>query len=226
MTRRERMERRAERRKDWADSRKAKAEQSFGSAQSIASCIPLGQPILVGHHSEKRHRRDLERIDSAMRRGIESEKMASEHLSKAAGIESALDRSIFSDDENAVEALEKKIVELEAQRDRNTETNKAIRRKLKTGQIVPAYVNSNLGGRIRQAKQRILAIKNAEVGKAKAEAAGGVLVSGSGDYCTVSFSEYPGREKVDAMKAAGFHWGSGAWHGRREKLPDFLKERP
>ena len=25
--------------------------------------IPLGQPILVGHHSEKRHRRDLKRID-------------------------------------------------------------------------------------------------------------------------------------------------------------------
>ena len=25
--------------------------------------IPLGQPILVGHHSEKRHGRDLKRID-------------------------------------------------------------------------------------------------------------------------------------------------------------------
>ena len=31
--------------------------------------VPLGQPILVGHHSEKRHRKDLTRIDDAFRQG-------------------------------------------------------------------------------------------------------------------------------------------------------------
>jgi hypothetical protein len=33
--------------------------------------IPMGQPILRGHHSERRHRRDLDRIDSRMRKSIE-----------------------------------------------------------------------------------------------------------------------------------------------------------
>jgi Domain of unknown function (DUF3560) len=33
------------------------------AARERLELIPLGQPILVGHHSEKRHRRDLKRID-------------------------------------------------------------------------------------------------------------------------------------------------------------------
>jgi hypothetical protein len=32
-------------------------------ARERLEMIPLGQPILVGHHWEKRHRRDLKRID-------------------------------------------------------------------------------------------------------------------------------------------------------------------
>ena len=36
----------------------------------------MGQPILVGHHSEGRHRRDLKRIDNNMRKSVEeSEKV-------------------------------------------------------------------------------------------------------------------------------------------------------
>ena len=38
--------------------------------------IPLGQPILVGHHSEKRHRKDLTRIDEHLAK-------AKEHHDKA-----------------------------------------------------------------------------------------------------------------------------------------------
>ena len=33
------------------------------AARQRLEMIPLGQPILVGHHSEKRHRKDLNRID-------------------------------------------------------------------------------------------------------------------------------------------------------------------
>jgi Domain of unknown function (DUF3560) len=33
------------------------------AARERLEMIPLGQPILVGHHSEKRHRKDLNRID-------------------------------------------------------------------------------------------------------------------------------------------------------------------
>ncbi|WP_132290495.1 DUF3560 domain-containing protein [Kribbella sp. VKM Ac-2568] len=36
--------------------------------RQISDHIPLGQPILVGHHSERRHRRDIERMDRLMQR--------------------------------------------------------------------------------------------------------------------------------------------------------------
>ena len=34
--------------------------------------IPLGQPILVGHHSEKRARKDAERIENGMRKAVKA----------------------------------------------------------------------------------------------------------------------------------------------------------
>ena len=42
-------------------------------AEHRQSCdmIPMGQPILVGHHSEGRHRRDLDRTERLCRRGMD-----------------------------------------------------------------------------------------------------------------------------------------------------------
>src|SRR5690606_3126416 len=37
---------------------------------SILEHIPFGQPILIGHHSEKRARKDVERIDHGMRKSV------------------------------------------------------------------------------------------------------------------------------------------------------------
>lgn len=71
MTYRERREARAEKLREWAAKRDAKSAAGFQAARTVADGIPLGQPILVGHHSEKRHRRDIARIDSGMRAGAE-----------------------------------------------------------------------------------------------------------------------------------------------------------
>ena len=128
MTRRERIEARLERRRTWAASRDSKSAAAFNTAHKIADGIPLGQPILVGHHSEKRARADADRIHSNMSKGVESAKMADLHRSKAANIEAALDRSIFSDDPDAIEALRAKIADLEAERDRAKAINKEIKK--------------------------------------------------------------------------------------------------
>jgi hypothetical protein len=47
-----------------ADRKGTAAEARWNAGQRIADAIPAGQPILVGHHSEPRHRRDLRRIDA------------------------------------------------------------------------------------------------------------------------------------------------------------------
>lgn len=67
----EQAERRAEAYEGFSGNAGARADAAFEQAHDIAGAIPLGQPILIGHHSEKRHRRDLERIDSKMRKAVE-----------------------------------------------------------------------------------------------------------------------------------------------------------
>ncbi len=249
MTRRERMERRAEKRLEWAKSREEKAAASFRRGREEVSGIPLGQPILVGHHSERKHRRAVERAGNAMFKGLEHEEMAKEHRFKAAGIKATLNRTIFSDDSDAVEQLEARIARLEEQRKKNNEINKIIRRKPKNeatpeklaelkeltgvdcaklfkkddcGRIgVPGFENANLSARIRADKKRIEAIRyREEIQKKAASTGNGYMIEGGENRIAVTFAEKPPWEIINALKAAGFYWSSGSWWGYRKNLPE------
>lgn len=66
----ERADERADRFEEYSDRREADAERQRSAVAAIADGIPLGQPILVGHHSEARARRDAERIQSGIRRAV------------------------------------------------------------------------------------------------------------------------------------------------------------
>ena len=113
MTRRERKEARLQKRLDWAETRDSKAAGAFEGARQSVAGIPFGQPILVGHHSERRHRAAIKRHDQRMRAGCDSTEMAERHRSKADGIARQLETSIFSDDADALERLAEKIADLE-----------------------------------------------------------------------------------------------------------------
>jgi hypothetical protein len=128
MTYRERRARRADRLREWADKRRRKSEAAFTRARTIADGIPLGQPILVGHHSERHHRRDVARIDSGMRAGVEHQQMAASMSSRAAEIDRQAEAAIYTDDPDAIEQLRSRIADLEARRERMKAINKTIRR--------------------------------------------------------------------------------------------------
>ena len=128
MTRRQRLEAKVARREEWADKADARRDAAHAGVERIASAIPFGQPILVGHHSERHARRDQERIRSGMDRALAESKLADHHRSKASGLEAQLDRSVFSDDENAVAALEARITEREAECARRKAVNAAWRK--------------------------------------------------------------------------------------------------
>jgi len=66
----DRAEQRAERFEDYSDRRAADADRAHAAVKSIADNIPFGQPILVGHHSERRARKDAERIENGMRKAV------------------------------------------------------------------------------------------------------------------------------------------------------------
>jgi hypothetical protein len=80
------------------------------AARQRLEMIPLGQPILVGHHSEKRHRKDLTRIDQHFAKAKEHHDKAEYFRRRAAAAESNV--IIFSDDPDATEKLVDKIERL------------------------------------------------------------------------------------------------------------------
>ncbi len=66
----ERAEERAERFEDYQGKRAGDAERAHAAVAAIADNIPFGQPILVGHHSERHARRDAKRIEDGMRKAV------------------------------------------------------------------------------------------------------------------------------------------------------------
>lgn len=66
----ERAEERAERFDGYSERRLADAESARRAVAAIADHIPFGQPILVGHHSERRARRDVEKIRAGMSKAV------------------------------------------------------------------------------------------------------------------------------------------------------------
>ena len=68
----DRAEDRADRFDDYRDKRTDEAERATALARRVADGIPFGQPILVGHHSERHARKDAERIQNGMRKAVQA----------------------------------------------------------------------------------------------------------------------------------------------------------
>jgi len=62
---------RADRFEGYQEKRAKDAENAFKAVQAITDHIPFGQPILVGHHSEKRARKDAKRIERGMSKAVQ-----------------------------------------------------------------------------------------------------------------------------------------------------------
>lgn len=73
----------AERRERWAASAEAKSKAAWEASNEGRDFLALGEPIKIGHHSEKRHRALIERNHNRMSKSVEETKKAEEHLSKA-----------------------------------------------------------------------------------------------------------------------------------------------
>lgn len=81
----ERAEAKAERLEDLSDRRAADGDRAEAGVKAIADNIPFGQPILVGHHSEKRARKDAEKIQNGMRKAVDMWKASEYWKDRARG---------------------------------------------------------------------------------------------------------------------------------------------
>ena len=126
-TYRERREAKAARLREWAAKREAKAAAEYERGHQMAEAIPLGEPIHVGHYSEQRDRNYRAWTWGTMDKAVEDSRKAAEMRSRAANIEAANARAIYSDDENAAALLRERIAGLKAERERIKAYNTSAR---------------------------------------------------------------------------------------------------
>lgn len=81
----ERAEVRADRFENYSEKRAADANRAQKAVAAIADGIPFGQPILIGHHSERHARRDAEKIENGMRKAVKMWETSQYWIGRAAG---------------------------------------------------------------------------------------------------------------------------------------------
>jgi len=213
-----------------AAERAAKASnEAWNASNQIASIIPLGQPIMVGHHSEGRHRRAIAQIQSKARKGYELYKQAQELKSRADAAYS--NGAIYSDDPAAIDKLLAEIAEKELEVARMKAINKWARSKQDqyldlyelTPSIVaemlrpyaqegcfPSYALSNRNANIRRLKQRVEAVKRKQAIQASSETINGVLIEQNPNLMRtqIKFNGKPPQTIIDMLKSSGFRWST------------------
>lgn len=242
-------EARRERLLNAADKADQRSTQAYQSSRDAVAHIPLGQPILVGHHSERGHRRDLARSDTAMRRAIDEDNKAKRLRERAAGVGKG---GISSDDPEAIRKLQKKIEKAEKVQALMKAANKALRKgdddalralgltesmiaQLKqpdfAGRIGFAdYQLTNNNANIRRMMQRVAQLQR------QAEATGTEDREGDGwilrenvdeNRLQFLFDGKPPPAVRATLKSCGFRWApsQGAWQRQLNNAARYAAER-
>lgn len=230
--RRERLERAAERAAERAEAAYKRADLS-----EEATGIPFGQPILVGHHSERRHRKVLERAHNAMRTSISETKKAQHYAGAAASVGTA---GVSSDDPDGVEKLTEKLEALEARQARMKEANDAWRKAgNKAGRnaagewIEPPYASyqlSNNSATIRATKARIERLKaaaGAVTKKIETNLGFEIIENAEANRVQIIFPGKPDEATRKVLKENGFRWApsEGAWQRLLNNASRWAAER-
>lgn len=119
-------EARVERLEERADIARQNSQSTYDRSRALTEHIPLGQPILVGHHSERRHRNTLDKSWNLMGKSVALSKKAEELERRASS--AASNSAISSDDPEALEKLRIKLSQLQAAHKTMVDANKVIRK--------------------------------------------------------------------------------------------------
>jgi hypothetical protein len=235
----ERRQAKAERYRELSEKAADRSDAAQKVSNDISSAIPMGQPILVGHHSEKRHRRDIEKIHRAMDKAITEDKKAKYYAEKAATIES--NKAIFTADPEAVTKLKEKLDQHEKLQTRMREANKAIRKNddealkalgFNEKQIIElkkpdfcgrigfaAYQLSNNNAEISRLKKRIAHVSITQSREEKDAVIGDIIVRENAEFqgTEIVFPGKPNQHVIDRLKATGWRWSgySKCWFKKR-----------
>ena len=197
-----------------AEKRAIEAQELYDRAHSMADAIPFGQPILIGHHSEKRDRNFRDRIGRTFERATETAEKAKHYAEKADRLEN--NTAISSDDPDAIGALREKLKKCEDD---------------SLGRIgVPAYALTNNNGNMARIKERIATLEKQRADVEKVIEIGDITITDSPteNRVLIAFLGIPDEWIRHYLKSCGFRWSpsNGAWQAYRTaswKIPMIVR---
>lgn len=207
-----------------ADRAHDRAEAGHRRADAIVAAIPFGQPILVGHHSEGRHRADLKRLDQGMRTWINETERAGKLAARADAVGTG---GISSDDPDALRKLRAELADVEARQTRMVEANKEARA---AGRQAPyaGFQLSNNGANARRIRTRIEQLEARRALEPKTTTRAGVTICENVDENRLQmvFPGKPAPEIRAELKARGFRWAptANAWQRQLNNAARYAAE--
>lgn len=142
--RKEWMKRKAERATNAAERQNNLSEEYFAKSQKDRDFLSLCEPIKIGHHSEKRHRKIIDQAWENTGKMVTASEKAKRYADKAEEIESRISREINIDTPESLQLLEQRVADLTEKRD-----------ALKASKKYESWQLSNLGANIRRYKERL-----------------------------------------------------------------------
>lgn len=220
----------------------AEATSLWDRGRRLASVIPFGQPILIGHHSERRDRNYRNRIQGTFQKASEATDKASYYAGKAASMQN--NTAISSDDPAATLKLKEKIAAAEAVHEKMKAVNKLLKKKagpdreglyklglsdveinsLLTpdfcGRVgYPDYTITNNGANIRTMKKRLAHLEAQRQDEETETIINGVRIVENVDEnrCQMFFDGKPVESIRTKLKSCGFRWSpyNGCWQRQR-----------
>ena len=195
-----------------ADAKAGEAQRLSGTARSVADQIPMGQPILVGHHSQRRHENAIKKMNRAMSAGVEASKEAERLRHAAASVGTA---GISSDDPDAIEKLRAQLVAAE-------ERHAALKTARRVNpDAVAAYQLTNSSARLRDMRKRIAEIeaRRAQVTTEKTIKGVRIVDNVEDNRLQLHFPDHPSDVVINALKACGFRWTPSLQVWQRQRSP-------
>ena len=187
----ERRKQRIERYKELSMKAKDRSSRYSNSNANRILQIAPGQPILVGHHSEKKHRKLIKRAQDDIRKSIEEDNKSKFYKERVITAENS--KVIYSDDPQAINKLKEKLERLENER----ASIKA--REHSTWEL------TNIGATIRETKKRLEKLDNIDFKEINLEN-GKVIHNKEINRIQFLFDNIPDEETRKTLKSHGFRW--------------------
>lgn len=221
-----------------ADKANANSILLSQKSRQMAECIPFGQPILIGHHSEKGDRNFRAKIHSTMGRSVQEMKKAEYYENKASSVGGG---GISSDDPTATDKLKSKLKTLQEAQERMKSANKIIKKMTDKDLCIkslidigfsekvaiqalnpmygsmgfPSYTLQNNNAEMNRLKKRIAeleALEDREAQEVESELYKYTECKIE-NRCMFVFNGKPSDEVRQVLKSNGFKWSPsrGAW---------------